>query len=176
MKKILAIGGSNSTKSINKRFATYVAHQLQGVDVVVIDLNDFELPLFSPDLQKTEGIPEHATQLNELLVTSDGIVLSLAEYNGCYATAFKNVFDWLSRIDTNVWKDTPMMLMATSPGKRGGQSVLKTAKELFPFFGGNIITDFSLPKFHEHFSESGITDKELDQELQAKILQFQKAI
>ena len=43
MKKIVAFAGSNSKNSINKKLALYVAHQIKEVNVVELDLNDFEL-------------------------------------------------------------------------------------------------------------------------------------
>ena len=50
MKKIVAFGASSSKKSINKDFATFVASQVKDVDVLVLDLNDFEMPIYSIDL------------------------------------------------------------------------------------------------------------------------------
>lgn len=176
MKTVVALGGSNSKKSINKHLAIYVANQLTNVQVIVADLNDFDLPLYGIDRETEEGIPAEAKRLDELIASADGLVVSLAEHNGSYSAAFKNAFDWLSRINQKVWKDKPMLLMATSPGKRGGTSVLNTAKASFPHLGGNVIVDFSLPSFHQSFSDDGITDIALQEELNQKIEQFQQAI
>lgn len=176
MKKVIALGASNSRKSINKTFAIYVANQLTDVEVIVVDLNEYELPLYSPDLQLEKGFPENATQLNALLESVDGLVFSMAEYNSCYTTAFKNMFDWLSRIDQKVWKDKPMLLLGTSPGGRGAKGVLEIAKQSFPFYGGKIIADFSLPKFRDNFSSEGIKEERLAKELKDKIALFQEAI
>ena len=52
MKKIIAIGGSNSKKSINKALATYAAQQVAGAEVIVADLNDLVLPLYGVDLEE----------------------------------------------------------------------------------------------------------------------------
>lgn len=176
MKKIIAIGGSNSKNSINKALATYVANQIEEAEITVLDLNDFDLPLYSIDLENERGIPEDAERLNDLLESANGLVISLAEHNGAYSTAFKNAYDWLSRIDKNVWKDKPMLLMATSPGGRGGSTVLQIAKAAFPRLGANIVADFSLPSFHSNFSESGILNKALNADLNQKISFFKGAI
>ncbi|NER13459.1 NADPH-dependent FMN reductase [Leptobacterium flavescens] len=176
MKKIVAIGGSNSRSSINKTLATYAARQIDNSEVVVADLNDYALPLYGIDEEKDNGIPEDAHRFNELIASADGLVVSLAEHNGSYSTAFKNAFDWLSRIHQKVWKNKPMLLMATSPGARGGATVLQTAKTSFPHLGGNIVADFSLPSFHNNFSEEGIADKELNTDLHNKIRLLQEAI
>ncbi len=176
MKKILAIGGSNSRNSINRKFAIYVANQLEGVEVFVVDLNDYVLPLYSPDLEAESGIPENATAFDQLLTSADGIVLSMAEHNGSHAAAFKNLWDWVSRIDMKLWKNKPMLLMATSPGRRGGAGVLKITKELIPHFGGNVVADFSLPSFSHNFQEGKLINEDLSAELAVQISRFQAVI
>ena len=176
MKKILAFAGSNSKESINKQLATYVANRLDDVQVDVLDLNDFDFPLYGMDLENDHGIPEAAVKFLDLIKQSDGIVLSLAEHNGAYSTAFKNVFDWMSRIDGKLWSNVPMLLMATSPGARGGATVLEIAKGRFPYMGGNIVADFSLPSFFDNFSGDGIKDEELASILNEAIDQFQNSL
>ena len=103
MKNIIAFGASNSQNSINKKFATYVAHQLTDVEIEIIDLNDFELPIYSIDRENKNGIPEKARQFKEKLNNSDGIIISFAEHNGAYTVAFKNIYDWASRIEKDFW-------------------------------------------------------------------------
>lgn len=176
MKNIIALGGSNSKNSINKKLASYVASQIEDAQHTVIDLNDFDLPLYGIDTETENGIPEEAKRLNSLLETANGLVISLAEHNGSYSAAFKNAFDWLSRIDKKVWKDKPMLLMATSPGGRGGIGVLENAKMSFPHLGGNIIADFSLPSFYDNFSEDGLKNEELNANLNEKIKALQGAL
>lgn len=173
---ILAFGGSNSSVSINKQLAIHAAEQVPDANVTVIDLNDYPLPLYGPDLEQASGIPENVTKLRDMIIATDGIVLSLAEYNGSYSTAFKNVFDWLSRIEMKVWQDKHMLLLATSPGKRGGASVLRTAVEAFPHFGATIVADFSLPLFPEVFVGGVITDEAKSAELAQKVHAFHTAL
>jgi NAD(P)H-dependent FMN reductase len=56
----------------------------------------------------------------------------------------------------------PMFLLATSPGKHGGESVLNIAVTKFRRMNTNTIVSFSLPSFRNNFSEKeGITDKTL---------------
>lgn len=176
MKKIIAFGASNSKNSINKQLATYTAKQVEGAEVTVLDLNDYPLPIYGIDLENESGIPENAHRFLEEIKAANGIVISFAEHNGAYATVFKNLFDWMSRIDGKLWSDVPMFLMATSPGARGGQTVLDIAAGRFPFMGGNVISKFSLPSFGSNFSEEGITDPELAAAFQAQLSPFQAAV
>lgn len=176
MKNIIAFAGSDSKTSINKQLATYAASLVDGVEVNVLDLNDFDLPLYSMNLELEEGIPEAAKKFLDLIKSSDGIVLSLAEHNGTYATVFKNLFDWMSRIDGKLWSDKPMLLMATSPGARGGATGLEIAKGRFGFMGGNIVSTFSLPSFGDNFSNGKITNLELNNQLLTEVEQFAESL
>ena len=176
MKNIIAFAGSNSKNSINKKLAVYAANQVDGAHVDILDLNDFELPLYGIDFEIAHGIPDTAKIFLDKIKSSDGIVLSLAEHNGAYATVFKNIFDWMSRIDGKLWSDKPMLLMATSPGGRGGGSVLEIAKGRFPYMGGNIVADFSLPSFNDNFSNGKISDQELNDQLNTQIEKFRKSL
>ena len=93
-----------------------------------------------------------------MLSNYDGFVVSLAEHNGSYAAVFKNIFDWTSRIDRKVFKDKPLLLMASSPGGRGGASVLETAANTFPHLGGNVVAKFSLPNFYDNFKDDKLDE------------------
>ena len=176
MKKILAFAGSNSRNSINKQLATLAVNRLSDAEATVLDLNDFELPLYGIDHEMAHGIPENAHRFLEAIKASDGIIVSLAEHNGAYSTAFKNIFDWMSRIDGKLWSEKPMLLMATSPGGRGGKSVLDIAADRFPRMGANVIAVFSLPFFSQNFSDEGITDVTLSNGLKEAVDALEKAI
>ena len=176
MKNIIAFAGSNSKNSINKQLAGYTANHIKDADVKVLDLNDFDLPLYGMDREMEQGIPADAQRFLDKIKGADGIVLSLAEHNGAYSTAFKNVFDWMSRIDGKLWSNVPMFLMATSPGARGGATVLEIAKGRFPYMGGNIVADFSLPSFGQNFSDNGITDVALRKTFENSVAAFESVL
>ncbi|NQY07133.1 MAG: NAD(P)H-dependent oxidoreductase [Flavobacteriaceae bacterium] len=165
MKKIIALAGSNSKHSINKILATYTANLIEGAKVEVLDLNDYELPMYSIDYEMEYGVHDIAEKMLSTIQSADALVVSLAEYNGSYTSAFKNAFDWMSRANKEVWGNIPMLLMATSPGGRGGATVLSAAKTTFPHLGGNIVADFSLPSFGNNFVAGALVNEELKTEL-----------
>ena len=166
MRKIIAFAGSSSKTSINKQLVTYAAHQFENASVEVLDLNDYEMPVFSVDKEKENGIHTLATDFYAKIGSADLIVLSLAEHNGNYTTAFKNVLDWTSRINSKTFQEKEMLLLATSPGARGGSSVLDIATKRFPFQGGIVKGSFSLPSFNDNFdAEKGITNEDLKNQL-----------
>lgn len=65
--------------------------------------------------------------------------MSFAEHNGFTTTAWKNVFDWMSRIEMNVFQGKRMVLLAATPGTRAGAGVLGSQDMLIPNFGGEIV-------------------------------------
>lgn len=174
--QIIAFAGSNSTSSINKKLATYVANLFQDSNIEILDLNDYELPLFGVDIEQKLKQPELATKFLQKINTADLLVVSLAENNGNYSVAFKNIFDWASRQEKNIFQNKKMLLMATSPGKRGGASVLEIAQKAFPRFGANIVAIFSLPNFNENFDYENlkISNKKFDLEIRQIVSHIQK--
>lgn len=106
---IVVFAASNSTDSINKRLALHAAKILQDefkadVELEVLDLNDYEMPIYSPE-REALGIPQRAQDFYDTLGASDGVIISLAEYNGSYTAAFKNIFDWSSRVKMKIFQD-----------------------------------------------------------------------
>lgn len=177
MRKIVAFGASSSKKSINKKLADYAASQIKDSKVNLLDLNDFEMPIYSIDFEKENGIPKQAYQFKKELSSANGIIISFAEHNGAYTAAFKNIFDWISRIEKIVWFNKPMFLMATSDGSRGAITVLKMAHDRISKGGQLDIPSFSLPDFLQNFdSKLGIINIDLKNEFNSCIKSFEKKI
>ncbi|CAN1573078.1 COG0431 Predicted flavoprotein [Flavobacteriaceae bacterium] len=176
--KILGFAGSNSTTSINKKLVTYATTFFKTAAINILDLNDFEMPIYSVELEKSMGIPSEAKIFAAHIDSSDFLIISLAEHNGAYSAAFKNIFDWISRIpNRKAFGEKHMLLMATSPGPRGGLTVLEIAKNRFQYSGGIIAETFHLPSFNENFVETkGIISKFLLQQLQQKIEEIKNQI
>ncbi|PCI64867.1 MAG: NADPH-dependent FMN reductase, partial [Gammaproteobacteria bacterium] len=75
----------------NKKLANFTAHQIENAQVTLLDLNDFEMPIYSIDRENETGIPDLAHQFKKHLAEADGIIISFAEHNGAYTAAFKNI-------------------------------------------------------------------------------------
>lgn len=174
--KILAFAGSTSSTSINRELVKFVLKDFQDEEINLIDLNDFTMPVFSVDLEK-KGFPDEAHHFLKVIEECDVIICSLAEHNRSYSSAFKNVFDWSSRINVKVFQNKPMLLMSTSPGGYGGGNVMNTAKTFFPQFAADIKDTFSLPKFYENFDmESGVINPDMLNNLKGKIQNFKNQV
>lgn len=171
--KIIAFAGSNSSQSINKKLVSSVSKYYKEPDdtIEILDLNDFEMPLFSVDLEKRKGIPASAYAFAEKIDGADFLLISFAENNGNHTAAYKSLIDWVSRIPgRKIYNGKPVFIMATSPGKRGGQSVLDIATARLPFDGAEILESFSLPEFYQNFEEGkGVVQVVLRSQLEAKV-------
>lgn len=175
MRKVVAFGASSSKNSINQKLAVYAASLIHDCEVDALDLNDHEMPIYSIDREQEIGIPEEAKAFKDRLRVADGIIISFAEHNGSFTSAFKNVYDWASRVEREMWLNKPVLLMATSPGARGAISILNLAVNDFPHRNANVVGSFCLPSFGEHFGENGISDTELLASLRGEIEKLQAA-
>lgn len=176
--RLLAFAASNPSKSINRQLALYaaslVAEQIEGVEIDALDIHDFEMPLYRSDGEEESGIPQLAHDFLARIAAADAIIVSFAEHNGNYTAAFKNLFDWCSRLGRDVWQGKPMVLLSTSPGGRGGKSVMEIASGAVPRFGGEVIGTLSVPSFGESFdAQAGkLTDAALDTQLRELLGKF----
>ena len=170
-RRVIAFAASSSRRSINKMLVTHACSFFENVEVEILDLNDYELPLFSVDREEELGQPELARAFLRKISDADGIVLSFAEHNGAYSAAYKNLYDWVSRIQPRVYQDKPMVLLSTSPGGRGGKSVMELALAQIPRFGGIIKASVSVPLFTQNFDdESGaVTNDEIKSEIREAV-------
>ncbi len=128
MSKFLFFAGSARKASTNKQLAAFAAStaKAEGADVTLIDLKDFEMPLYDGDLEEDGGLPENAKRLKQLFVEHDGIFIASPEYNSSISPLLKNALDWISRPHTedepSLWaySGKVMALGAVAPGTLGG--------------------------------------------------------
>ncbi|MCJ8296093.1 MAG: NAD(P)H-dependent oxidoreductase [Colwellia sp.] len=172
--KLLAFAASSSSKSINKQLATYAASLVADATVEILDINDYEMPLFSQDREEELGQPEAAKAFYAKLGQADAIIISFAEHNGSYTAAYKNLFDWTSRIDMKLFQNKPMVLLATSPGPGGAKTVLTAATGSAPYFAADVKASLSIPSFFDNFDseKQEITNPALLDELQSALAQL----
>ncbi len=177
MKKVITIGASSSKNSINKALAEYAGSKLNNVEVINVDISKYnDLPVFSVDLESDNGAPSKIVELNNLIKSVDGFIISFAEHNGSYAAGYKNVYDWVSRQGGKVFNGKPALLLSTSPGGRGGAAVLGNAVMLYPHQGAIVTGSFSLPSYYDNVSDNEITNPELSEKLTAEIENFQNQL
>ena len=173
--KILAFAGSTRTDSFNKKLikvAVTGATQM-GVDVTLIDLRDFPMPLYDGDLEQREGLPPNARKLKDLMMTHQGFLISSPEYNSSISGVLKNTIDWASRQSEGedplvCFKGKVAGIMGASPGGLGSLRGLVHVRAILENIGVLVIPDqIAIAKAHEAFSTDG-TLKDKKQEEQVK--------
>ncbi|WP_297707119.1 NAD(P)H-dependent oxidoreductase [uncultured Eudoraea sp.] len=173
MSAILALAGSNSSTSINFKLVQYTAGLIGDKEVQLLNMANYPFPLYSEDNEREMGFSNSLVELRDDIMKAKGVIISLNEHNSNPSAYFKNVLDWLSRLEIKFLEDTEVLLMSTSPGKRGGLGSLEIIEKLLPRFGANVGASFSLPSFYENFdSEKGITDSALAETHQRVLTEF----
>jgi len=174
MKKIIAFSASNSSKSINKHLLLGAIKLMDSENVEVLDLRNYDLPIYGLDLEEEQGIPALAKELKSQLITADGFIIATPEHNSSVSTFFKNLYDWMSRSDPRYLAQKPVLLLSTSPGKRGGARGIEVMGKLIGYADGRVVAKYSLPSFNSLFdTESGqVVDEEKLKELKEVLAEF----
>lgn len=162
MAKIIALAGSLREKSYNKQLVGIAAKGVEeaGAEVRVVDLADFNIPLFSEDLE-AEATPEGVTELKRLFAESQGILIASPEYNGSISGVLKNALDWLSRPskDADVgsaFQGKVAGIMAASPGGLGGIRGLAHTRDILFNLGVLVHSEqIAIPAAYQAFDEKG---------------------
>ena len=173
--KILAFAGSTRTDSFNKKLVKIAADGAKdtGVDVTVIDLRDFSMPLYDGDLEQKDGLPQNARKLKDLMLSHQGFLISSPEYNSSISGVLKNTIDWTSRQSEGeeslaCFKGKVAGIMSASPGGLGGLRGLVHVRAILENIGVLVIPDqIAISKAHEAFNIDG-TLKDKKQEDQVK--------
>ena len=152
--KILAFAATNSRNSINRALVDHAVARLRteivpDAQIETLDIDDYEMPIYSFDREMKGGIPAPARAFFERIGAADAILVSFAEHNGFVTAAWKNLFDWMSRIDMKLWQGKPMVILAASPGPRAGAGVLMSQEMLAPHFGADLRGKLGIGRWSE---------------------------
>ena len=130
MKKIIAFAGSNSSNSINYELVKYTVSLIDDHDIQLLNMANMPFPMFSEDDEREFGYKNSLIELKEDILESDGVIISVNEHNSNVSSYFKNLIDWLSRVERKFLLDKPVFLMGTSPGTRGAISAITNTEHL----------------------------------------------
>ncbi|GLP97241.1 NADPH-dependent FMN reductase [Paraferrimonas sedimenticola] len=176
--KLVVFGATNSNQSINRQLAAHAASLVDDAEIELLDLNDYEMPIYSPEREQQLGQPQQAQAFFQKITEADALIISFAEHNGSYTAAYKNLFDWTSRIDMKVYQNKPILLLSTSPGPGGANSVLQAATGSMPYFAGIAVDSLSVPNFYDNFDvEAGrLSNPELSAQLAEAVAKLEQAL
>ena len=163
MTRILVFAGSARKDSLNARLANAAAQAIRaaGADATLLDMRDYEMPLYDGDLEADAGLPENARRFKKLLRGHDGFLVACPEYNGSVTPLFKNTIDWASRAEgdekpVDAFEGQVAAVVSASPGALGGLRGLVHARQILANIGVLVVPgQLSLGKAHEAFGGDG---------------------
>jgi chromate reductase len=159
MKTIALFSTSTRKGSYNQKLVECAARELNQenrVQVELIDLSLYEMPLFHGEL----AIPEAVQRLYAKLSSCHGWVIASCEYNASFSPLIKNTIDWLSLIKdaqgTPLFHGKNICLMSASPGSLGGLRGVLSLQPLLWQLGARVLgSPLSVPLAHQAFDEGG---------------------
>jgi chromate reductase, NAD(P)H dehydrogenase (quinone) len=145
--KILVFAGSIRVGSFNGRLAAAAAKELAlaQVDVTLISLGEYPMPLYDGNLEAASGPPENAVKLKRLMCMQHGVFIASPEYNASIAPLLKNTLDWVSRVrearepPLAAYKNRVFALGAASNGTYGGMRSLMALRQVLELGCGALV-------------------------------------
>ncbi len=106
-----ALSGSMRDDSYTRTALGHVldAASERGADTELLDVREYDLPVFDPD----DDEPPAATELKRKLREADVVVWGSPVYHGSYSAAFRNVHDYCG---FDEYEDTTVGLLASAGG------------------------------------------------------------
>lgn len=151
---LLGISGSLRQESCNRRLLRAAARAF-GEDAELIPA-DLRLPLYDGDVEDAEGIPPEVQKLADQIAAADAVIISTPEYNKNLSGVLKNALDWISRTKPNPWTNKPVVLLAASDGRSGGERAMHSLiLAMMPFranlvYGPEVLVAYCLEAFDEN--------------------------
>ena len=167
--RVLVVGASLSSTSLNNRLAAFVA-KLVSAKGAVADLTtvgEFDCPFYDHDIEAETGPPIGAHRFSDRLKAADALIVASPEYNSSMPAAIKNLIDWVSRFRPQPFNGKQALLMSASPSMVGGNRGLWALRVPFEHLGTRVYPDmFSLAQAHQAW---GSDDVLADATLQARL-------
>lgn len=174
--QILVFAGSARRDSLNKKLAKTAATtiQQQGGQATLIDLADFDIPLYHGDLEAEKGIPTDVQRLQDLLAQHQGLLIVSPEYNGMPTPLLLNTLDWLSRGSQGLGNFTgkPAALLSASPGGLGGLRSLWPMRQFLSNLGLLVLANqLAVGTAQDAFNDAGLLNNPRQQDSLNQITQ-----
>jgi NAD(P)H-dependent FMN reductase len=173
--KILVIPGSLRTGSLNAKLAAAAVKELAlaDVDVTLISLADFPLPIYDGDFEAKSGVPKIAVDLKRMIGAHHGVFIVTPEYNSSVPPLVKNTIDWVTRVKERnetlgqVFRERAFAIGAASDGKFGGVRVLMALRQILTLGTGATVipTQMALSYADKAFDDMGALKNESDANL-----------
>ena len=155
--KIMGMVGSLRKASVNGAVAR--AAQASAGDGISIELFDARaLPFYDGDVEEA-GLPDAVQALQDTVGAADGLLFFSPEYNGSFPAVTKNAIDWMSRPPKS-WTDTPVSMIAITPGPRAGLGVRTHFEAIMEFQPTPVFPTLGIGAYGDKITDGEITDAE----------------
>ena len=153
MSKIgIIVASSNNNLKLGLKYQE-LAKNLN-VETDLINLVDYNLPLYSTNEEEKNGIPESVLDLATKIMDLKAFIIVAPEYNGVMPPVLNNAMAWTSRATKN-WRDAfddKDVALATHSGG-GGQKGLQAMRIMFQHLGANILAREILTTYEKALNE-----------------------
>ncbi|MBX3389617.1 MAG: NAD(P)H-dependent oxidoreductase [Phycisphaeraceae bacterium] len=186
--RILAFAGSNRKESFNRKALRVAidAARAAGAEVTHIELSDYSLPIMDEDLEASQGIPESAMKLKQLMIEHPAFLIASPEYNSSVPPLLKNTIDWVSRPVRGepplaAFQGKIIALLGASPGAFGAARSLIHLRAILAHVGAVVLPDqATIPNASEAFTpDGGLKDPKQQARIEAvpkKLVEFLKRL
>ncbi len=119
------------------------------------------MPLFDEDLESASGMPGPATELKQIFLQHQGLVIASPEYNSSLSGVLKNTIDWVSRSAPGeplkaAFLGKTAAIMSASPGGLGGIRGLVHLRSILQNIGILVLPDqLTISSAHQAFTPDG---------------------
>jgi chromate reductase len=112
-------------------------------------------PIYNADIQTASGFPPEVNAWADAIRSADALIIVSPEYNWSSPGGLKNAIDWVSRMQDQPFKDTPVAFQSAAGGILGGpraqyhlrQSL--TSVDVILFGRPEVIVTFAAQKFDD---------------------------
>lgn len=147
-----------------------------GAETSIVNLSDYNLPVYHQDLEVDGKIPKAAVDLKAALGQADAWIISSPEYNGFISPLLLNVYTWCSRGDQAgamyaTFSGKSATVLSSSPGAMGGLRTLNPHREILTNLGVNVLPQsVAIGAAFKAFDEEGnLVDAKQNGMLQAAV-------
>lgn len=168
--QVVAICGSLAEESVTRAALreTLTAAETQNAQTTLIDLREYDLPVFDADNQDAGDAPE----LRQQLRAADAIVLGTPMYHGSFSSPLKTALDY-SGFDE--FEDTTVGLLAVSGGSFTRPALEQLRSVTRALDAWTLPTDIAIPDSHEQVVDGTLADESLRERIHqfgAELVQY----
>lgn len=177
MKNFVAIVGSNSKKSTNRKLLQYIQkHFKKEANIELIEIEG--LPIFKKSKEKS--VPVRAKEIAKQIEDADGVIIGTPEYDHSVPAALSSALAWLS-YGQHPFVDKPVMITGASYGSLGSSRAQAQLRQILdsPEIKARIMpsSEFLLGHSLQAFDDNGdLKDKDTVEQLEGLFNDFLKFV